>query len=346
MRRRSFVSTTALATLGTVAGRRAALAADEKPDVAKLATVAPDGTPWSEQLMTFKRRIEKESAGKVKLETYVGGALGDENVTAADCKRGAIQLWGGSTGALASLVPEFNLFELPYLFRSVEEADHVLDDVLFDDVKALLAKRGFQFLFWAENGYRSFGTKFGPVKRPAALQGKKMRSQESSVHIAMYKALGASPVPIAVTEVLSSLQTGVVDGFDNTPLFTFAASWYQGIKHYTLAEAIYQPGIVVANKKWFDGLPKDIQKAVVHDQKNEGKRGRKGVRELNPDLIANFGAANIEVHTLSEAEKDAFAKLCEPTHDEWTKGQGKSAAGMVAKAKAALKELRAKKKKS
>lgn len=342
MRRRSFVSTTALATLGSVASR-SALAAD-KPEVAKLATVAPDGTPWTDQLMQLKVRLEKESAGSLKLESYVGGALGDENVTAADCKRGAIQLWGGSTGALASLIPEFNLFELPYLFRSVEEADYVLDEVLLGDVKALLQKRGFEFLFWAENGYRNFGTKFGPVKTPAALKGKKMRSQESDVHLAMYKALGASPVPIAVTEVLSSLQTGVVDGFDNTPLFTFAASWYQGIKHYTLAEAIYQPGIVVANKAWFDKLSPTLQKSMVGDQKAEGQRGRKGVRELAPDLVANFSAAKIEVHTLTEAEKDVFAKVCEPTHAAWTKAGGKSAAPMVAKAKAALAERRGKKK--
>lgn len=344
MRRRSFVSTTALATLGAVSSR-SALAADKgAPDVAKLATVAPDGTPWSDQIMVFKERVQKLSAGAVKLETYVGGSLGDENVTAADCKRGAIQLWGGSTGALASLVPEFNMFELPYLFRTVEEADYVLDEILLEDVKTLLAKRGFQFLFWAENGYRNFGTKFGPVKTPAALKGKKMRAQESDVHIAMYKALGASPVPIAVTEVLSSLQTGVVDGFDNTPLFTFAASWYQGIKHYTVAEAIYQPGIVVANKAWFDKLSPDLKKGILEDHKLEGQRGRKGVRELAPDLLANFGAAKIDVHTLTVAEKDVFAKMCEPTHAEWTKGSGKGAAAMVAKAKAGLVEFRAKKK--
>lgn len=340
MRRRSFVSTAALATVGSVASRRA-FGADAQ--VAKLATVAPDGTPWSDQLQQFKERIQKESKGAVKLETYVGGALGDENVTAADCKRGAIQLWGGSTGALASLIPEFNMFELPYLFRSEAEADYVLDEILMDDVKALLSKRGFQFLFWAENGYRNFGTKFGPVKTPAALKGKKMRSQESDVHIAMYKALGASPVPIAVTEVLSSLQTGVVDGFDNTPLFTFAASWYQGIKHYTVAEAIYQPGIVVANKAWFDKLPAELQKSVLAGHKEEGQNGRKGVRELAPDLIGNFGAAKIEVHTLTTAEKDVFAKLCEPTHDAWTKAGGKGAAAMVAKAKTALAEFRKKK---
>jgi TRAP-type C4-dicarboxylate transport system substrate-binding protein len=184
------------------------------------------------------------------------------------------------------------------------------------------------------------------VKTPAALKGKKMRCQESDVHLAMYKALGASPVQIAVTEVLSSLQTGVVDGFDNTPLFTFAASWHQGIKggHYTLTEAIYQPGIVVANKAWFDKLPEEVKKGVADVQKTEAQAGRKGVRELAPDLIANFSAAKIEVHTLTEAEKDAFAKLCEPTHDEWVKTKVKGAAGMLAKAKTALKDFRAKKK--
>ena len=221
MRRRSFVSTTALATLGAVSSR-SALAAG-KAGVAKLATVAPDGTPWSDQLYAFKSKIEKIAGDRLKVETYIGGVLGDENVTASETKRGAIQLWGGSTGALATIVPELALFEMPYFFRTAEEADLVMDVVLFDDVKKLLLSRGLVLMFWAENGYRSFGTKFGPVKKPADFKGKKMRSQESDVHIEMYRALGALPVPISVTEVLTALQTGVVDGFDNTPLFTFAA---------------------------------------------------------------------------------------------------------------------------
>lgn len=341
MRRRSFVASTALATLA--AASRRAWAAD-KAAAAKLATVAPDGTPWSEQLHEFKKRVEKTAGDRLKVETFIGGVLGDENVTASETKRGAIQLWGGSTGALATIVPELALFEMPYLFRTPEEADLVMDVVLYEDIKKLLASRGLVMLFWAENGYRSFGTKFGPVKKPADLKGKKMRSQESDVHIEMYRALGALPVPISVTEVLSALQTGVVDGFDNTPLFTFAASWHQGIKHYTLAEAIYQPGIVVANKGWFEKLPPDIQKAMTEDALAEAKRGREGVRMIGPELVANFSANKIEVHTLTEAEKDVMAKACEPAHEKWIAGKGKSAAAMVKKAKDAIAAHRAKKK--
>ena len=342
MRRRQFVSTTALATIGSVASR-AAFASGKAP-VAKLATVAPDGTPWSQQLADFKVRVEKIAGDRIKVESYIGGVLGDENVTASETKRGAIQIWGGSTGALATIVPELALFEMPYLFRTPAEADHVMDEVLFDDVKKLLASRGLTLIFWAENGYRSFGTKFGPVKKAADFKGKKMRSQESEVHIEMYRALGALPVPMAVTEVLSNLQTGVVDGFDNTPLFTFAASWHQGISHYTLAEAIYQPGIVVANKAWFDKLPADIQKAFLEDQHGEAKRGREAVRMIGPELVANFESNGIKVHTLTDAEKDAMAKACEPAHDKWLAAKGKSAAPMVKKAKDALAAFRAKKK--
>ena len=342
MRRREFVATTILGAASFAAfGERLALAAAEE-GVAKLATVAPDGTPWADQLIAFKTRLDKETGGKMRLKAYLGGALGDENTTASECKRGAIQMWGGSTGALATIVPELALLELPYLFRTVEEADHVLDTILFEDMKKLLLARGLVLLFWAENGYRSFGTKFGGVTKPTDLKGKKMRSQESEVHLEMYKAFGASPVPIAVTEVLSSLQTGVVDGFDNTPLFTFAASWHQGIKHYSLTESIYQPGIVVANKKWFDALPAEVKKSVVGDAQAEAVNGRKGVRELAPLLVENFKNAGITVHVPTEAEKAVFAKVSEPVHTKWTASKGKTAAPMVAKAKAALAAYRKK----
>jgi TRAP-type C4-dicarboxylate transport system substrate-binding protein len=338
MRRRTLVKAAALASAGALIPE--ARAQGGEAIIAKMATVAPDGTPWAEQLRRLKKRVDADTNGRISIKAYLGGALGDENITAGEVKRGSIQLWGGSTGALATVVPELALFELPYLFRSSEEADYVIDRVLYADIERLLATRGLQVLFWAENGFRSFGTTFGPVRTPADLKGKKMRSQESEVHIEMYRAFGAAPVPIAVTEVLSSLQTRVVDGFDNTPLFTFAASWYQGIKDYSLVDAIYQPAVVVANKPWFDKLRSEDQRVLLHDAEGEAKRGRVGVRELAPLLIDNFRSAKINVHTLTDAEKAAFEKLAQPVHDRWIATKGKAASPLVKKAKLALAEYR------
>lgn len=317
-----------------------AFAEDEKkvePEfVLKMASIAPDGTPWSEQLNAWRNRLQKASKGRIKVKTYLGGTLGDENVTVQETRRGAIQIFGGSVAALASSVPEISVLELPYLFESLEEADYILDEVIFDDMSALLEKRGFIMLFWAENGWRSMATRFGHLRSPADLKGKKMRSQESDVHLEMYRAFGASPVPIAATEVLSSLQTGVVDGFDNTPLFAFASSWYQGATHFTTTRHIYQPGIVVMSKKTYDKLPPDLQKMVKAGGREEAISGRKAVRALTPLLLKNFDNAGIPVYELTDAERATFAKAAKPVHEWFRKNKGKRAAKLLKKIEKAL----------
>jgi TRAP-type transport system periplasmic protein len=306
------------ASLLTPVSIRPARAADA-PVTLKLATIAPEGTPWAEQVGQYKAQVEAAARGRLRIKPFLGGALGDENQTVAECRRGAIPLWGGTTGALATSVPEISVLELPYLLRGPEEADRILDQVLMEELRQRLAARGFVLLFWSENGFRSFGTKWGPVRTPADLKGHKMRSQESLVHLETYRALGALPQPIAVTEVLPALQTGVVDGFDNTPLYTFAASWHLAIKHFTLTEHIYQPGVVLASRREFDRLPADLQKALTADLGGITAQGRAAVREMNPLLIENFTSARIPVHRPSAAERATFARATRSVHDTYAR---------------------------
>jgi tripartite ATP-independent transporter DctP family solute receptor len=285
----------------------------------KLATVAPEGTPWAEQLVQLKRKVETETGGRLRIKIFLGGALGDENQTVAECRRGAIAMWGGTTGALATSVPELSVFELPYLFASADKADHVFDKLLAEDLRRRLAARGFGLVLWAENGFRSFGTKWGPVKTPADLKGHKMRSQESLVHLETYRALGALPQPIAVTEVLPALQTGVVEGFDNTPLYTFAASWHLAIKHFTLSEHVYQPGCVLVSKKVLDPLAPDLQKALTGGLQQITADGRAGVREMAPLLVQNFTNAKIPVYRPSASERAAFVKATAVVYEKYAR---------------------------
>jgi TRAP-type C4-dicarboxylate transport system substrate-binding protein len=312
---------------GAGAGAAAALAAPrlrparaaDGPITFKLATIAPEGTPWAEQVTQYKAQVESAGKGRLRIKPFLGGALGDENQTVAECRRGAIALWGGTTGALATSVPEISVLELPCLLRGPEQADQILDKVLAAELKQRLAERGFVLLFWSENGFRSFGTRFGPVRGPGDLKGHKMRSQESLVHLETYRALGALPQPIAVTEVLPALQTGVVDGFDNTPLYTFAASWHLAIKHFTLSEHVYQPGVVLASKREFDRLPADLQTALTADLGPLTTQGRASVREMNPLLMQNFSSAKIPVYQPTTAEQAAFARATRPVYDKYVR---------------------------
>src|SRR6185295_4099636 len=101
----------------TVVARRALA----EPITLKLASVAPDRTPWAEQLTAYKQKVEAEAKGRLKIKPFLGGALGDESQTVGECRRGAIALWGGTTGALATSVPEISVLELPYLFRDASQ---------------------------------------------------------------------------------------------------------------------------------------------------------------------------------------------------------------------------------
>lgn len=288
--------------------------------VMKVGTVAPDGTPWAKSVNVIKKRVEKESGGRIKVKVFWSGALGGEKSLVRKAARGQLQAIGVSTGALGTLVPELGVVELPYLFDSLEEADHVLDDpAVFGAASKVMADNGFVLHLWAENGFRDFATKDKAIRTPADLKGLKMRSQEQYTHEAWYRALGASPVQIAVPEVMQSLQTGVVDGYDNTLLYAFAVSWYQPVGHVTLTHHIYQPAVIAYSKKWFDSLPADLQAVLLADREADTRSGRAGVRALTPLLEQNYATAGKTVHRLSNAELNAFRKLAPPVHDDFLK---------------------------
>jgi tripartite ATP-independent transporter DctP family solute receptor len=279
----------------------------------RFATVAPDNTPWAYLLKKYKKALRKKTDGRVKMKVFLGGLKGDEQSLVRQTFKGKeLQGAGVSSGAMATLVPEMDILELPYLFDSFAAADKALDGPGRPIIDEILEKKGFKLLMFSENGYRSFGTKGGFVKSPKDLKARKMRSQESPVHVETYRALGASPVTISVGEVLSALQTGVVEGFDNTPLYTQAVSWYQAVDHYTVTQHIYQPALIVVNKAWFEKLPADLQAILLDLGEKLTKRGRKKVRELGPALLENFATQGVKVHRSTDAEKAAFKKATRP----------------------------------
>lgn len=284
----------------------------------KIATAAPEGTPWAKGLQDFKKQAEAAVPGKLAVRPFLGGVLGDENETVQSCQTGQIQGVGASTGAIASVVPELSVLELPYLFRNEAEADYILDQVITPTVEAALASRGLVLGFWSENGYRSFGTTYGFIKSPADLKGHKFRSQENPAHIEMYKAFGALPSPIPVTEVLTSLQTGVVDGYDNTPLFAFAAQWTSATKFYTVTQHIYQPAAIIYNKKWFDALPADVKAAVTTNVRGTlVPQMRKEIRALTPILLDNMKSMKVQVYYPTAAEKSSFDAQAKVARDAY-----------------------------
>ena len=289
--------------------------------VASFGSAAPEGTPWADQLIDIKNRVEEESGGKVKMKLFLGSVLGGEVEMIRDVRRNSrLQGGGFSTGAIAvgAKIPLLELPELAYLFETMDQADCVLDTVLYKPADEALAAKDFKLHAGAENGWRHMGTKDKPVKTPADLAGMKMRSQESDVHVDMYSALGANPVTLPISEVLTGLNTGIVDGFDNSPLFTQAAGLYEPINYYTLTGHIYQPAAVIWSKRFWDTLPPDLQTMILGDPQAEADKGRQGVRALEKALLENFPGMGVKVVELTAAERQAFKAKTASVHTKYT----------------------------
>lgn len=307
MNLRHLTTAAAAAAVGLLASTASATECTvEEPCVLRIATIAPENTPWADQLQAMEERIEAESGGRINVRAFLSQSDG-ENSLARQCKDGAIEGVGVSTGAIANLVPELGVFELPFLFDSVEQADSIIDNHLFDPVEQILGDNGFQLYVFSENGFRNFATSNGThIRTPADLGTLQMRSQESWIHEEMYRALGGSPVTIPASEVTTALSSGNVGGFDNTPLFAMAAGWYTFVDAWTVSNHIYQPAVVMYNKDWFDSMPADLQAILLANRAAETASGRRGIRGLTPLLLQNLEAAGIEVYTMTEAERGVF----------------------------------------
>jgi TRAP-type C4-dicarboxylate transport system substrate-binding protein len=282
-----------------------------------IGSLAPEGSPWRTLLKEAETRIETESGKRINVVLRPAGFMGEVEMVQETRTGQRLQAAGVTTAALAQggNIPQLQLVELPFLFNNNAEADHALD-TLFGDFNDILAAKGFVLGIWSENGWRSFGTRAKPIKTPADLKGLKMRSQESDVHMAMYKLYGATAIQKPMTEVLTALNSGVIDGLDNTALYMQAGGLAEPLDYFTVSRHIYQPAAIVYSKAWFDKLPADL-KPVVLNVKDLGAKGRKMIRTEEGEMMENWEALGVQVINLTPAEREAFAAPARNMHNSF-----------------------------
>ncbi len=300
----------------------------------KFGSVIPKDSPWEAGLKEYTKEAENKAGGRVVYKMYLAGMLGGEVEMVKSISMGTLDAGAFTTASIAEAlsIPELQVFEMPYLFNSDEEADAVMD-AMYDKMSEILLKKNVILVQWGTNGWRSFGTKSKPITKPADLKGMKMRSQESEVYEKFYKALGATPVPIATPDVLVSLKTGMVDGFDQTPIYSVASGWITAAKHYTVSKHIYQPGAVLLSKKMFDKLPEDLRKAVLPNaeaKKALQNSSRSLVRKDDAEVLANLAKnTGAKVTILTEQQRAEFKKATQGVYAALEPKIGKDVMQMV-----------------
>ena len=226
---------------------------------------------------------------------------------------------------LASLYyPKLGIVDLPFLFRSRAHVREVLDNeklftrTLLEDVANTT---GVRVLSLAPYGFRHFTNNKRPIKSPADMAGLKIRTMEIVPHQRMVQALGASAVPIPWLELYTSLQTGVVDGEENTPQNVMIAKFYQVQKHLTLSGHLMTIGAFIVNEPWYQALPVDIRAALIEAER-EARLAYDGVGAVQ-DLLAlkKLEKLGMEIYVPTADEMEAFREGSIPALRAWAEEQ-------------------------
>ena len=228
----------------------------------KFATLAPDGSTWMNVMREFAAEVKKQTNGEVKIKIYAGGVQGDEKDVIRKMRINQLQS-GGFTGVgLGTILPEVRILDTPFLFESHEEIDYVKQK-FFDRFAKGFEKKGYVLLGWAEVGFVYIFSNY-PLKKKDDLNKVKMWMWEGDpLAEALYKTAGISPIPLSITDVLTSLQTGLIDGVYTSPLACLGLQWFTKVKYMLDIPLANSMGAVLVTKKSFKKISPENQKILM-----------------------------------------------------------------------------------
>lgn len=340
MRGLTVLGLAALMTSGTVAANAA-----EPEFIMKYATGNPTDpmTPgWTTHLVLAKE-IERRSHGRIKVEMHPNGQLGGIEATVNMVQQNIIQASDPSTGAFATTYPPVQVFSIPYLFPDREVAWKVLDGPfgreLMDD---MAAKTGIRPLMWSENGgFRNYSNSKRTIHSPADMVGLKIRTMNNPVDMEIVKALGASPTPIPWAELYTSLQTGVVDGQENS-ITTFMVPKLEEVQKFmTLDGHVYSVNCAIISEKFYQSLPDDLKAAVLQSAEVALAVNRGLVVANEVSALDYLQQQGVEIYTPTLEEKQEFRDAVSKPALDWLRQNidAKWVDGILAAAKQAEQDL-------
>ncbi len=274
--------------------------------IMKFANIAPEDSPWHEALKQFKSEVYRDSGGQLIVKLYMGGRLGDENTMVEKTVYGAIECSGISTGAVATIIPSIQVFELPFVWNSYDEYDYVTAHYLQPYFAKKLRAKGLFLLGFVEHGWRNFHSRTKPIRWPDDLKGMRVRSQQSKLHVEFWKTLGAIPIPIPIPKVLDAFKNGIIEGGSNTLILTAALGWYQYLKYITLSRHVFQPVAVFCNLRWWNSLPEKLRKVILKNYQPLPPRIHEKLKVSTKELIKGFKSSGIQIIELTPQQKEAF----------------------------------------
>ena len=282
----------------------------------KAADVHPAGYPTVVAVESMGKKLEAATQGRIKFQMFPGSVLGGEKEMIEQTQVGAIQILRTSLGPVGPVVPEVNVFNMPFVFRNIAHMRAVIDgpigQELLDKISASPAK--LVALAWMDGGSRSLYTK-KPVRKPEDLKGQKIRMMGNPLFVDTMNAMGGNGIAMGYGEVFSAIQTGVIDGAENNPPSLFTANHFKaGAKYYTQTNHLIIPEILVMSKVAWDKLSPADQ-ALVKKTAREAQLEQRGLWDK---AVADYtGKLKAEGVEFIEMDNKAFFDATAPVRAKY-----------------------------
>jgi len=292
-------------------------AAAQQPIVIKFSHVAAPDTPKGQAANEFKRLAEERTKGRVKVEVYPNSMLFKDAEELDALRLGSVQMLAPVPGKFGPAgIPEFEVFDLPYLFPDIDAVHRAYKSKAATDLMKKLEPNGMIGLAFWDNGFRVMSAN-RPIHVPPDMKGLKMRINSSKVNAAIMKSVGALPQTMAFSEVYQGLQTGVIDGTEGPLSNLYTQKQYEVQKHVTLSYHTISNYVVIANKVFWDGLPPEIRTTLEGAMRDATALNDQVAEKDEQAAIAAIKASGkSEIYTPTPAEKQQWVKAMLPVQDE------------------------------
>jgi TRAP-type C4-dicarboxylate transport system substrate-binding protein len=279
----------------------------------KMGTAAPEGSSWHQILREMGGKWREGSNGAISLRIYAGGVLGDEPDMVRKMRVGQIHAAALTAVGLAHIDQSVSALQIPMMFDSYAELDHVRESIR-PALEKKLGEKGFVVLNWGDAGWVMFFAK-QPFSSPADLKKMKLfvwAGDSSSVDL--WKAAGFNPIPLASTDILPGLQTGLINAFDTTPLLALSSQWFGLAPHMLDLRWAPLVGATVITKRAWRSIPREARNAVRAAAEEAGRRLRDEIRAANEEALVAMKEHGLTVHPTTPEQRAAWRRSAEEVY--------------------------------
>jgi TRAP-type C4-dicarboxylate transport system substrate-binding protein len=274
----------------------------------KFATLAPEGSTWMNVMKEYDAALRKESGGRVGFKIYAGGVQGDEKSVLRKIRVGQLHS-GGFTGVgMGEIAPKVRILDSPFLLRTEEEVDFLYKE-FGKEFEQAFEDGGFVLLGWAEVGFVHVFTST-PIRKSSDLKGIKMWTWEGDpIAETAFRTLGINPIPLSFPDVMTSLQTGLIDAFYTSPYAAVALQWFTRAKYMVDVPLADAAGAVLLSKRYYDQLPQDLQQILLRTGRQYLSKHTQMSRKDNKDAVAELKKRGIQIMAASEKDVAEYVEV-------------------------------------